>query len=183
MAKTLPAAFGEIDPSEHARGGQEIVFDGGERGWRGLVRDQHWLLANRVTTHVSAQWPGGAFSRGGGGFATNRSVRETAVAYVDRLQYRLTPRLHILRYRVWCNADTDGGTGRVRVNVGANNLTFTFAATYAGGNEQTGTIAVTGGTPPATDLVTVRMEVGTSAFIDLRWLTIADDPLVLADMP
>ena len=186
MAKTLPASFGEVDPSEFARAGTSIVFDGSERGWRGIARDQHWLLANRVTPHLHGWWPAGAYSRGGGGAATGRSIRETSVGvYVDRLECRITPRLHVPRLRVWCNAATDGGTGNVRVSIGATNLTFGFAGLDARSNEQQGTLAVTGGTPPATDLVVVRMQVpaAAAAWIDLRWLTISDDALLLADLP
>src|SRR3990167_4557440 len=109
MAKTLPAAFGEIGADEHARGGGAGLFDGDPRGWRELTRNQSWLCANRIKRHAARWWPAGAFS------ASNRSLRETGAGFIDRLEFRVTPRRSVARLRVWCNAATDGGAGAGRI--------------------------------------------------------------------
>lgn len=174
MAKTLNANFGELDAGERTFAGKPVIFDGAEAGWRELNRNHSWLLANRVKTrHVNQWWPAGA-----------SGLRETGSgAYSDRLNFRITPRRHVVRLKVWANCDTDGANGKMRVSIGATNLDFNFAGAHSVLNVQTGTIAVTGGTPPTTDLVVVRFDADLSTFIDLRWLYIRDDALVLGDLP
>ena len=176
MAKSVPGSYSEIDPDEISSVGSVVLEDGGG-GWNDLNANHNWLLANRVRAHVQGAWPIGNGVR---------AIFETNAAFVTRLEYRIVPRLHVARVKIWCNGHGAGGgpaTGEIRVSIGGSTTTFTFTGNAIGTTWQSTTLLVTGGTPPATDLLTVDLRITTGASINLTGLWIADDVMVLGDMP
>ena len=174
MAKSLPliTAFVQPTPGTLAIVGDGILFDRSGH-WRDVNRDQNWNLAYRVKRHVSDQWDAAVLRDAVG-----------AGAFVDVLEYRISPRIHVPRLRIRVNADTDGNTGEVRVTTPAAATTFTFGAAFAATTEQTGTVACTNTQPPTRQIVTVAIRyAGTSTRVDLRRLMIRDDYLAIGDMP
>lgn len=172
MAKTLPATFTTFGEEDLVRVGDPVTFDA-EGDWRLVARDQHWLLANRIKRHVHLFWAN---------TVTDRIRETTAGAYSDRLEFRITPRHYTVSLRVWIHAERDAGAGAsIRISIGATNTDFAIGAAAW----QTGTIAVTGGLPPATDLVIVRLQApaGPGTYVQLNRLTIDDEPMTLAQLP
>jgi len=168
MAKTLPANYTTTGPDRYARTGSDVLYDG-EGRWQTINRNHNWLAANRVKEHVTAHWPPA------GGWTPD--LQENA-GPTDRLEYLITPRTHVVRIRIWVNAETPGGNGTVAVRVGAGApINFVFAGPYNRANEQTGTLVVTGGVPAATDRITVALTAPGGSTINLRMLAIRDDNL------
>ena len=188
MAKTIPATFTDTGFDDFSRGG-DLVQSDGDGGFDTIRKNHNWLVAYRTKHHVSMSLETGV----AGGSQFGRSLRSVAGAWETRLEFRITPRRHMPRIYFRVNADTDGGTGMIRiVTPGPTaSATMTFAAVFGAGNEQQGSVAVTDTQPPTTQVVQVQMQVGTSAYVDLRRLLIRDTDgnaggaaaFVLTDLP
>lgn len=176
MAKNIGSpSYRTAQPSDYIKIGDPVIFDGRAQPQE-LNKNHNWILANRGKAHATNSYPVAG---------SVRAITETAAAWADRLHFRITPRRHVPRLNIWCNASSDNVTGQIRFVIGATiSAVLTFNGAASATTWQNTTIAVTGGTPPTTDLLQVQMQiVAPSTTVTLIGLTIQDDILVLGDMP